>query len=183
MLLLLSFLCGRMTKLCDECLDHTVTGITRDTFQKDEIVVGKWIPRNEQNTTKALRMPQKYPTYPSTTNNASSGDNHNPELRVINDSVAMDKGVGLSFRHLLMDNDILESDYKIRYPVTTITEIRESKTVVRQKQAISLGAMTLIGNNRALDAAITIGYRYDKLQIWAGYSVRNSIMIGVMREF
>lgn len=105
------------------------------------------------------------------------------DTNIIIDSIANVDGVGLQFRHVVSNNEIQLSEYKINYPERTITIEKETTQTIKPKvNAFDFGVGVLFSDQ--IDIIPNLGYRYEKLRISAGYMVRGKgVFIGVNRTF
>lgn len=102
------------------------------------------------------------------------------------DSVKNESGVGISFRHIIQDNDLLESTYDVTYPSIKITELTSTvKMVEANKSALYIGTSAYMSSNylNQWDVVPDITYRYDQVSFRLGYGLRyKTIHIGISKQ-
>lgn len=165
----IGFFIGR--NQCEQCIEkkEVKTSVKVDTKQKESKMT--WKPKKANPKYQFVKsLPPKNIIAVSDTN-------------IIIDSIANVDGVGLQFRHVVSNNEIQLSEYKINYPERTITIEKETVQTIKPKvNAFDFGVGVLLSDQ--IDIIPNLGYRYDKLRISAGYMVRSKgVFIGMNRTF
>lgn len=155
---------------CTPCTESQIVTTIRDTVTVPRYVEMTW-----------------HPTTPKKNQSADiKNTDHAQDTTVIIDSVKTN-GVGLRFEHLLANNAIVWSQYKVEYPQQTIRiDTKTVTTIAPRKNAFAVGLALSVPTrpDQHFDLMPSIGYRYEKISISAGYLiVDKSLFLGVMREF
>lgn len=195
-LLLATFVGGRLSKHCAPDIESVETTTHTDTVYRYRTQTLHWVrplpTRSVRGIKKALRIGYSPHSADSTSYSAlteplSRTDSAHMASRWITDSISSD-GVGLRFDHLVQ-GELLESRYQLRYPEVQIRTTTATTTRTRiRREAIGLGCIAILSTQTTLaqsaEIAPVLGYRYDRLQVTAGYGlIYKSIILGLYREF